>query len=240
MLTIKVDQGGVPQSLELMADSFSELGPIFGRFTKYKRQRVQQVFASGGDGEWAPRTAESQAQYDESKTSRIAKIERGKYTSLIGSLRSSQKKAQRRLGKTSPSDSKLTARRQKSVARYEAQVAEVQRVQAGGAHNPAGQKKLYERIGRRDARAAEKVAAVESGQLLGALANSFNVVWDKSSWTMRSEISWAGAHESGATVGHGAKLPARPFLYWTGEDLTKFAELANEHVLKQFEKGGEK
>ena len=116
MLTIKFDTGGVEQSLELMADSFSELGPIFGKFTKYKRQRVQQVFSSGGEGEWAPRTEASQAEYDQTKASRIQKIERGKYTSLIGSLRSSQKKAQRRVDRTGPSDSKLTARRQKSVS----------------------------------------------------------------------------------------------------------------------------
>lgn len=235
MLTIKIHDGGVEQSLEVMADSFAELGPIFRPFAKYKRGKVNEVFKSGGEGEWPERTAASQAQYDETKTSRIAKIEAGKYTSLVGSLRSSQRKVQRRLAKGR--DSKLTARREKSIARYEAQVAEVQRVQAGGEHNAKGQKKLYERIGRRDQRAAEKVAAVESGQLLGSIANSFQITWDKTTWAMRSEIPWAGAHEVGATVGHGSKLPKREFLYWTPADLQKFSELAQAHFVKQFEKG---
>lgn len=240
MLTIKYDDGGVSRSLDLMADSFAELGPVFRPFAKYMRKEVQAVFDSGGEGEWAPRTAESQAQYDETKAARIKKIEAGKYTSLIGSLRSSQKKVQRRIDRNPGGDSKLTARREKSIARYESQVAEVQRVAAGGAHNPAGQKKLYERIGRRDERAAKKIQAVESGALLGSIANSFRITWDKSSWTMASEIPWAGAHNDGATVGHGATLPRRRFLEWTPERLAKFVEFANAHVLRAFEKSGDK
>lgn len=240
MLTIKFDDGGVSRSLDLMADSFAELGPVFRPFAGYMRKQVDQVFKSGGSGEWSERTEASQEHYDSTIAARVAKIEASKYRSLIGRLRGSQRAAQKRLSRTPQSNSKLTARRQKSVARYEAQIEEVQRVAAGGAHSPAGQKKLYERIGRRDARAAEKIEAVKSGQLLGRIANSFRIDWDKSSWTMASSIPWAGAHNEGATVGHGAKLPARPFLFWTPERLDKFVELANAHVLKAFEKSGDK
>lgn len=239
MLTVKYDDGGVPQSLELMADSFAELGPVFRPYAKYMRTQVDQVFKSSGQGEWAQRAEASQAQYDDTKQSRIAKLEANKYASLASRLRSETKRARRGFIKASGSgaDSKLTKRRLRSVERYEAQQQELQRLTQGGERSgDRSFKKFYGRVERRDQRAAEMIAAVESGQLLGRIANSFNISWDKSSWTMRSEIPWAGAHESGATVGHGAKLPARPFLHWTRERLDKFVELANAHVLAAFRK----
>ena len=240
MITVKYNDGGTERSLELLADSFSELTPIFKPFAKYMRREIQQVFQSGGEGEWPKRTEASQARFDESKAGRIGHIEANKYNSLLSSLNSSKRKAEKRLSKPANGDSKLSARRQKSVARYEAQVAEVQRLAAGGTQNPAGQKKLYERVGRRDQRAAERVAAVESGQLLGRIANSFKIDWNKTTWTMQSEVKWAGAQETGATVGHGARLPARPFLYWTPERIEMFCTMARAHMLAAWQKSGDR
>lgn len=235
MLSLTFDVGGVDQQLDLMVDSLAELRPVWAEFSAYMRREVQAVFDSGGNGEWAPRSAASEQRFDASKEGRIAKIEASKYASLVGSLRSAQRKAQRRLANTPQSDSKLTARRQKSVEKFDEKIAEVQRVAAGGEHNPKGQRVLYERIGRREQTAAKKIQAVQDGQLLGRIANSLRIDFDKAGWEMYSTIPWAGAQNDGATVGHGAQIPARTFLQWTPERLAKLAELVRAHVAKKGE-----
>lgn len=237
MITLKYSDGGVEKSLEIMADSFSELRPVMARFTKFMRGEVDKVFASGGDGEWPERSEQAQAKFESTKAARIEKIEAGKYNSLRASLRSEKRRAERRAAKTPQSNSKLTASRQRAVLRYEAKLAELEKYAATG-EKSAGNKKLYERIGRREQRAEQKKAAVESGQLLGSIANSIKVDFDAKHWEMFSSIPWAGAHNEGAVVGHGATLPARTFLEWTPRRLEKFVEMANQYVLERAEKAG--
>ena len=237
MIVLKYNDGGTQKSLEILADSFSELRPVMGKFTKWMRQEIDKVFESGGDGEWEERSEGAQERYDASKEARIAKIEAGKYNSLRASLRSEKRRAERRAAKTPASNSKLTASRQRSVLRYEAKLAELEKYAASG-EKTAGNKKLYERIGRREQRAEQKKAAVESGQLLGSIAGSIKVDFDKTKWEMFSRIPWSSAHNEGAVVGHGATLPARTFLEWTPKRLEKFVEMANAYVLERAEKAG--
>lgn len=200
------------------------------------RQEIAHVFSSQGDGEWAERSDGQQQRVEAAKAARIAQIERTKYNSLRGALRSERRRAERKLAKSAYADvlagsaSKLTKKRRASVARYEAQAAELERVAAGGAKAEHGPKKLYERMGRREQRAAAKVDAVQRGQLLGRFANSISVSFDKKGWEMWSRIPWAGAHNEGATVGKGARLPARTFLTWTPKRLEKFVEMANDYL----------
>lgn len=239
MITLVYSDGGTQKSLEILADSFSELRPVMARFTKFMRGEIDKVFASGGDGEWPERSEQAQERYDASKQARIAKIEAGQYNSLRGALRSEKRRAERRAAKTPQSNSKLTASRQRSVARYEAQLAELEFIAAGGNKDRKGFRKLYERAGRREQRAQKKIEAVQSGQLLGQIANSIAVDFDKTKWEMFSRIEWAGAHNEGGVVGNGATLPARTFMEWTPRRLEKFVQMANEYILARAQKGGQ-
>ena len=231
-MILEFNDGGTVHSLTVMADSFSELGPAFAQFTKFMRDEIDEVFRTGGNGSWPARSEEAEERQKTTIAVRIEKIERNKYTSLSGALRSEQRRAERRLAKTPASNSKLTERRRRSVQRYEAQAAELERYVKGG-ERAAGFKRLYERAGRREQRAAAKVEAVRRGDLLGRIAQSFSVRFDKKSWEMFSRIRWAGAQNVGDTVGHGAKLPARTFLDWTLPRLKKFVEIANAYVLRR-------
>jgi phage gpG-like protein len=42
-----------------------------------------------------------------------------------------------------------------------------------------------------------------------------------------SQVPWAGIHQYGGTAGHGAKIPARPFLWFSPE----FLKLAKNKIL---------
>lgn len=222
--------------LELLAESFAELRPVFAEFSRYMREEIDQVFASQGGGSWPQRSAEGQAAFDQTKVARIERIRAGTYNSLRGRLRSEKKKAERRLAKTA-SDSKLSASRRRSVLRYEAQLAELDRLAQGGQKDQKGMARFYQRATRREERAAKKIAAVESGALLGQIANSFSIEFDKTQWSMFSRIPWAGVQNDGGTVGNGAVLPARRFLEWTAERLRKFVEMANAYILKRAQRG---
>lgn len=236
MIKLQYQQGGVTKYLELMVDSIGELRPVFVRFSPYMRAEIDAVFSSGGQGAWPERAQGGDERQQSTAAARIEKIKATQYDSLAGAIRSSQRKVQRKIDRTPFSESKITQRQRKSVARYDEQLAELVRVAAGGPRNPTAHKVLYERIGRREQRAEKKIAAIESGQLLGRVANSFGITITKDGWAMFSSIPWAGAQNEGATVGHGARLPARTFLEWTPERITKFVELVQEHMLAKKDK----
>ncbi len=110
---------------------------MFAKFSAYMRGEIQSVFDSDGGGKWPERKV-PKLLGEEAKVAKIEKIRSSQYSSLSGSLRSSQRKAARLLAKTPQSDSKLTERRRKSVARYEAQLSEVPRLSQGGSKDQKG------------------------------------------------------------------------------------------------------
>lgn len=218
--------GDIEESLDVMGKSFAELRPMLSKFSKYMRQEIDKVFSSQGNGSWEGRSDAAQSKFDASKAAKIAKIEGSKYRSLVGSIRSSKKKAERRLEKATPTIGKLLtkskwqsyakskkalASAQKSTARYADQLGQIDRFVATGDRSGLD-KKLVPRVERRDAKAAKKIAALEKGDLLGNIANSFQIDITGTSWSMASRIPWAGVHNEGGTVGHGAVIPARLFL----------------------------
>lgn len=235
-IRIEIETGGAVRELEILADSFAEIRPVFAKFSAYMRQEIQSVFDSDGGGKWPERKV-PKLLGEEAKAAKIEKIRSGKYSSLSGALRSSQRKAARLLARTPQSNSKLTERRRKSVAKYESQLEEIKRIEAGGSKDQKGFRQLYERAGRREERAARKIDRLERGALLGQIANSFSIDFDKTSWEMFSRIAWAGVHNDGGTAGHGARIPARVFLEWTPERIEKFVQMANEYLASRAAKG---
>lgn len=238
MLTLKFQGGGVEQSLDAMVNSLSELRPVFAKFARYMRQEVDQVFESQGGGSWPQRSEATQKRFDASKAARLQRIEATKYQSLVGSVRSSKRKAERRLAKTSQSNSKVLARRQRSVEKHQAQLEELARLTAGGARSTdKTYKKFNERVERRDQKADKKRKAVEQGDLLAQIANSIVIEFGKDSFAVASRIPWAGIHNEGGNAGNGASIPARTFLQWTPERIAKFVELYQDFMTSRFAKG---
>ena len=234
-IRIEIETDGAVRELEILADSFAELRPVFAKFSVYMRGEIQSVFDSDGGGRWPERKVPKPLG-EEAKAAKIEKIRSSQYSSLSGSLRSSQRKAARLLAKTPQSNSKLTAKRRKSVEKYESQLEEIKRIGAGGLKDQKGFRKLYERASRREDRAAKKIDRLERGALLGQVANSFSIDFDKTSWEMFSQIPWAGVHNEGGTAGHGARIPARVFLEWTPERLERFVTMANEYLANRADK----
>jgi phage gpG-like protein len=67
-------------------------------------------------------------------------------------------------------------------------------------------------------------------RLLGRLPGAVKVTMTSTSVSAVSSVRWSGAHQDGAVVGRGVRLPARPFL-WASEGLqTRAAELLRDAV----------
>jgi phage gpG-like protein len=77
-------------------------------------------------------------------------------------------------------------------------------------------------------RAASTMARLRQGSRrakkpMGRLPSATRYTSDATSVTGRSKALWSGVHQDGGTVGHGSRLPARPFL-WISDDMLTIAE----------------
>lgn len=246
MLTLRFDDGGVIRSLDLAIDSLKDLGPIFGRYIKWLRPEIDKVFEQQGPG-WAP-LAEATLESRKMRMEAVAeKIRSGSMRTLDRRLSAETGRVLRKLEKRralmdkSERGQKLLGRAEKSLARQRVIREEFERRQAGIAgpvdkETAKATKKLGERIERRQARADEKIRKFESGEALGAIASSIGYEVKGATLTVFSHIPWAGAHNDGATVGHGARLPQRKFLEWTPERVAKLAEIAAQYVTEKVKK----
>ena len=250
MIKLYYRDGGVAKALDLMIDGLNDLGPIFRRFAKWMRGEIDKVFEAQGTG-W-PRL--SQATLEGRKTHReikVARIRQGAWRTLESKLSSEETRVLRRLEKRqalrdfSEKGRKLLARAQKAAERQAVIKSEFKRLEEGHA-GPVRKEaaKLIRggagdlgRIGRRMARAEEKVRRYESGEALGAIANSFGIKIDKGSLEIFSHITWAGVHNEGGTAGHGAAIPQRKFLEWTPQRIAKLCEISQQYMLEKFAKG---
>jgi phage gpG-like protein len=77
-------------------------------------------------------------------------------------------------------------------------------------------------------RAASTMARLRQGshrarKLMGRLPSATRYTSDATSVSGTSKALWSGSHQDGDTVGHGSRLPARPFL-WISDDMLTVAE----------------
>ena len=86
--------------------------------------------------------------------------------------------------------------------------------------------RLLPRVVRAQAR-AEKV--------LGRVSQSFRSEIKRGGLVRESVIPWAGVHNEGGTAGHGAKIPARPFLFLEADDVDVLVEMLRERMLLAME-----
>ena len=83
-------------------------------------------------------------------------------------------------------------------------------------------------------RAAETIRAARKGsgrarRFMGRLTTAVDYIAQNKQVIGRSKVPWSGAHQEGAIVGKGVKLPARPFL-WISENLLE----VSSRVLQRF------
>lgn len=243
LLTLTVDVSGGERKLSVLVDSARDLDPVLKKYgATYLRHKVQERFEQEGPG-WAPRSpatinrmlasggvlsgkaAERAQGLLRRKLEREARRARRRLRAVedeAGFAREARRQADRgRAGKRALSMAEVIRRRNAAVARREAVIKVFDAIIAGGAvEGTANEKvvaKLNDRLGRAEKRA--------SSQLLGKIASSFKLTVKGGRLEYGSTIPWAGVHNEGGTVGHGATIKARPFAYLTDQDLDVLVDM---------------
>lgn len=69
-------------------------------------------------------------------------------------------------------------------------------------------------------------------KLLGKLPTALTTISDRRRVAMKSRVAWSDVHTTGGTVGHGAKIPPRPFLWASDKVLTTIAALVSKALAR--------
>ena len=237
MITVKYDDGGIQRSLDLAASSLDDLGPIFRIYDAWLRPEIDKVFAAN---DFAPLSPDTLAHREAQMADKADRIRKGAVEGVGKRLERERRKASKRLIRAaSRFDEKRTLSAHKALARHDRVRAAFDAIRQGRLESlPAGAKRLPERLIRAGVRAENKIAALQSGKLLGQIANSIGTKIDGKAGYLEkfSHISWAGIHNDGGTAGHGAQEPQRRFLEWTPERIAKLAEIAADYVAAKIKK----
>ena len=200
LITVTITDNGATERLELLANSFRDLRPVFAQFAKWLRNDVQRTFDTEGNGQWPKRKQDQPAGRTARIEANVARIEANRYRSLQGSLRSSRGKVE----KTTQDHRQQTACAQTAQRRkYNAQLDEVARL-AGGGETARRAQKLYDRVARRDEVAAARIQRAQEGKLLSGIAQSLRSETGSDFYRMFSRIPWAYVHNDGGTGGKGS------------------------------------
>jgi hypothetical protein len=230
--TFRIDASGVERKLTLLADSVKQLDPALRAFDRYLRARIRSRFEQQGPG-WPPLAASTLAQR---RAASMAALER----KLGRDLSRRQKTYARRFDALDQLQvggfEKQRGAGLRAIQRRLTTLSEFRRLQAGGAVDKTlfegrsaekQQASLAGRIGRAEARASEK--------MLGRIASSFRSVIKGGRLTVESKIPWAGVHNDGGTGGHGANIPARPFLFLEEGDVEVLVAILRDRMLLALE-----
>src|SRR3990167_5463844 len=204
----------------LLAESVRDVDPVLRAFDRYLAARVQQRFDQGGPG-WPPLQAE---QTGRRQTAALESLSRR----LVGEGRKAAARQGLRLRAMEAAGEDTVKRREqfaRTLQRRLATVQELRRHIAGTAEESLSAR-LLPRVVRAQAR-AEKV--------LGRVSQSFRSEIKRGGLVRESVIPWAGVHNEGGTAGHGAKIPARPFLFLEADDVDVLVEMLRERMLLAME-----
>ena len=230
--TFRVDTGGLERKFALLADSAKQLDPALRTFDRYLRARVRSRFEQQGPG-WAPLAPST---IEHRRRAAMAALER----KLGRDVRRAQTSYARRFGALDQLGlgglEKQRAKSMRAIQRRVTTLAEFRRIARGGTaedtlfEGRTAEKQrasLAGRIGRAEARASEKI--------LGRIAGSIRSTIKAGTLTVESKIPWAGVHNEGGQGGHGARIPARPFLFLEDDDVGVLVEILRNHLLLAME-----
>ena len=189
---------------------------IMKRWGKYMRATARDRIR-GGEG-MAPLAASTQKKYELTRTSKVTtkgKIRVSYAKQLASYFKGAKKQADLdelnalRAGK-SATTAAVTGASSKAITRLRKQLAR------------------YQTTGKRVGGNRRKI---QKHKLLGKLAQAFTFdLFDGRKVVISNYVPWSGVHNLGGSVGNGATLPARKFLYFSPGNESRLAEIAAEEL----------
>ncbi len=227
-LTYHVDVGEPAARFVRMEQRALHPERILNRWGGYLRSESRRAF---NEQNFAPLAPSTQKKYEQTRTSAVT---------AFGQVRKSY------AGNLSKY---LRGQMRQGVATSGADLAELQRLAAGGAVNKASLAELLESTTGKQRRSIQRLQValqksrdtgkrvggnrrkISRHKLLGRLSGS--IYWKVEGLTVKdlSRVPWSGVHNLGGTAGNGAKIEARTFLDITKKDEVAMAYIALQHFM---------
>jgi len=232
VLTLTADTSEGRRRFGVYADTVKDINSVLRTFDEWKRQRIQELFATGGHGQWPERSERSQQRGE----ARAVAAAGAAPAALLKKLKREYDRAKNKLDRLDPtalenarrlhSGRNAVARRAFVLKRFEEAAA--------GVFTPAAdakEQRLLARIAPRWERQQARAAA--KGRVLGNLPQTVRSQVKGGLLTIDS--SWdspaPAALQEGAKIANDATLPPRPWLYWEPEDIEMLAELFKKRAM---------
>lgn len=238
-LTVELRDQGLRRWIGALIGSAKDRPGLLRAMGRVALKDSKERFQAQGPG-WAPR-ADSTEEAGWSKLQARVEGARGRAEQAV--RRKLKGELRRALRKFSPAVER----------RYEA-LKEFERYVAGGRRDvaltalPTGEDggQAAEKLGKTLARTRERLGRAEARtreRLLGGLASANRLTVESAAAVIRNVAknkrgqSFSGVQNSGGTAGHGAQIPARPFLLVDQALLDKLPQVALDHLMRPVLRG---
>lgn len=232
MIDAAIDLSGIERKLDLMIDAAKNPAPAMRTFGTYLRGRIKGAFATEGP----PLAAATLAHRASAGAKKVEKgLSRALARANVAVKRQEAEQGRQALIALFGGRQSAKVRRPgyKIVARRKAALAKFRRRRRGGfvATTDANLKDRQ----KVDAATDKAIAAAVNQPILGRAADTIRAKVKGDTLTVDSRWEILDAHHKGATVGHGAKLPARPRVELEEGDMDVLVEVMRNHLLVAFE-----
>lgn len=231
-LVLSVDTTAGRRRIEVLVGALTDLRQPLRAFGAYLRAKFKAHFAAEGPG-WAPLAQSTAHRMIHSYTGRITQGGRLRETPTLKRLRGQLKRD-------------VVAGRV-DIAAFWA-LSSATRSTGGGRLGEAirfhihGKSRKYEGALKRLAgdlnrahdgkQRKQKRAITKHSHLLGKLASTIKAQLQGSTLVVGSFVPWAGVHNEGGPVGHGAVVPERRFAELEPEDVDEFTKRLIERAIR--------
>lgn len=220
-LTLAINTTVGRRRLEAIIERLQDLMPILRRFGAYLRARAKARFESEGPG-WQPLAQQTGHGLIHRRLGRVTRIGSLRETAALKGLRAQLRRDVRA--------DRLDAR---VLGAFERATRSTGGGRLRGAVNAYVREQKYKGQLLRIAKDLDRAGKLRAGKraitrhhrLLGRLASTIRAQVKKKELIVMSIVDWAGVHNVGGEVGHGAHVPARTFLELEDRDVDVLRDL---------------
>ena len=233
-LTLSVDTTAGRRRLELVVRALTDLQPPLRAFGGYLRAKFKSRFDAEGPG-WPPLAQSTGHELIHRYTGRVTAAGHLRETSRLKRLRAQLQQDVRR----ERLDARvLTAFELSTRSTGGAALGAAIRLHVGAQRYAGELRNIAKALDRahQGKRARQSRAITRHHRLLGKLRSTIKARLEGSGIRVGSFVPWAGVHNEGGAVGHGAFVPARTYAELENEDVDVFAKLLLERGVRSVER----
>lgn len=233
-LTVSVDTSSGRRRIELIVRALTDLQPPLRAFGAYLRAKFKDRFDAEGPG-WPPLAQSTGHELIHRYTGRVTASGRLRETSQLKRLRA---QLQRDVRREVVDARVLTAFEMATRSTGGGALGAAVRLHARGQRYARSLGQLAKTLdhAHQGKRGRQSRAITRHHRLLGKLRSTIKARLEDGGIRVGSFVPWAGVHNEGGAVGHGAYVPARTYAELESEDVDVFARLVLDRGIRSVER----